>query len=43
MNPYMTIATVKDIKASIVDEEKFTYGEEVYIKFDEKRVVALRK
>ena len=32
-----------NIKASITEEEKFKYGDEVYIKFDEKYIVSLRK
>ena len=32
-----------NIKSSITEEEKFKYGDDVYIKFDEKYIVSLRK
>ena len=31
------------VKSSIIDEEKYKYGDTVYIKFEEKYIVALRK
>lgn len=31
------------IKSSVIDEENYHYGDEVYIKFEEKYIVALRK
>ena len=31
------------IKASVIDEEKYKYGDNAYIKFEEKYIVALRK
>ena len=33
----------KDIKVSIIDDEKYNYNEEVYIMFDPKHVIPLRK
>ena len=31
------------VKSSVIDEEKYKYGDTVYIKFEEKYIVALRK
>ena len=31
------------VKASVIDEEKYKYGDTVYFKFEEKYIVALRK
>ena len=42
-NILIDIPGKKDIKVSIIDDEKYNYNEEVYIMFDPKHVIPLRK
>ena len=39
----MEIEDGANIKSSVIDEENYKYGDEVYMRFEEKYIVALRK